>query len=80
MNQASAVRAAYSSVELVQWAKHLLVAAGLDPDMSQVVAQTLVEGDLLGHDTHGLALLPGYLKDVEAGGMTQNNAGWEFLT
>jgi LDH2 family malate/lactate/ureidoglycolate dehydrogenase len=71
MTQTSLVRAAYSSVELVQWAKHLLVAAGLDPQMSLVVAQTLVEGDLLGHDTHGLALLPGYLKDVEAGGMTR---------
>ena len=71
MTQASATRAAYSSVELVQWAKHLLVAAGLDSHMSLVVAQTLVEGDLLGHDTHGLALLPGYLKDVEGGGMTR---------
>jgi L-lactate dehydrogenase len=71
MSQVNSARAAYSSVELVQWAKHLLVAAGLDPHMSLVVAQTLVEGDLLGHDTHGLALLPGYLKDVEAGGMTR---------
>lgn len=71
MSQVKPARAAYSSVELVQWAKHLLVAAGLDPQMSLVVAQTLVEGDLLGHDTHGLALLPGYLKDVEASGMTR---------
>ena len=71
MNQVVAARAAYSSVALVQWATQLLIKAGLDAQMSQVVAQTLVEGDLLGHDTHGLALLPGYLKDVEAGGMTR---------
>lgn len=73
ITQASATRAAYLSVELVQWAKHLLVAAGLDSQMSLVVAQTLFEGDLLGHDTHGLALLPGYLKDVEGGGMTRES-------
>ena len=71
MTERFATRAAYSSVALVQWAQQLLVAAGLAPEMSRVVAQTLVEGDLLAHDTHGLALLPGYLKDVENGGMTR---------
>ena len=33
------------------------------------VAGILVEGDLLGHTTHGLQLLPGYLKEVESGSM-----------
>ncbi len=39
--------------------------------MAACVAETLVEGDLLGHDTHGLAQLPGYLKEIESGGMTR---------
>ncbi len=71
MTPVSPNAAVYSSAALVQWSAQLLEAAGLEPRMSQVVAQTLVEGDLLGHDTHGLALLPGYLKDVEAGGMAR---------
>ncbi|RYY94335.1 MAG: FCD domain-containing protein, partial [Comamonadaceae bacterium] len=33
-----------------------------------------VEGDLLGHDTHGLALLAGYVKEIESGGMTRDGA------
>lgn len=33
------------------------------------VAQVLIEGDLLGHSTHGLALLGPYLGEVESGAM-----------
>ena len=51
-------------------ASALLERAGLMPEAARVVATTLVEGDLLGHDTHGLALLPSYLKELEAGSMT----------
>ncbi len=47
----------------------LLGKAGLPPAMAADVAQVLVEGDLLGHDTHGLALLAPYLKELEAGTM-----------
>ncbi|MEO9100973.1 MAG: Ldh family oxidoreductase, partial [Burkholderiaceae bacterium] len=54
------------------YATDLLVAAGLTAPMAASVAETLVEGDLLGHDTHGLAQLPGYLKEVESGGMTKS--------
>lgn len=42
--------------------------------MADSVARTLVEGDLLGHDTHGLALLAGYVKEIESGGMTRDGA------
>jgi L-lactate dehydrogenase len=33
------------------------------------VADILVEGDLLGHDTHGLQLLSSYLQQIETGQM-----------
>ena len=49
----------------------LLNAAGLSPEMSQVVAATLVEADLLGHDTHGLQLLAPYLGELKNGRMTK---------
>ena len=38
-------------------------------DRAAVVAEVLVEGDLLGHTTHGLAQLPGYLGAITAGTM-----------
>jgi len=70
MTQALASRAAYRSEDLLAFATELLKHAGADQDIAAVVANTLLQGDLLGHDTHGLALLPGYLKDLQAGGMT----------
>ncbi|HYM47439.1 MAG TPA: Ldh family oxidoreductase, partial [Burkholderiaceae bacterium] len=52
-------------------ARDLLIAAGLEREMALVVAEVLLEGDLLGHDTHGLALLASYLRELEAGTMTK---------
>lgn len=60
----------YSVSELNRCATELLVAAGMASDLATVVAETLVEGDLLGHDTHGLALLAPYIKEIENGAMT----------
>src|SRR5688572_15120211 len=59
---------------LIEWARTLLARAGLEPDKAQAVAEILVEGDLLGHTTHGLALLPQYLGEVESGSMRRE--GW----
>jgi LDH2 family malate/lactate/ureidoglycolate dehydrogenase len=57
---------------LILAAQRCLEAVGLDRDMAACVAQVLVEGDLLGHSTHGLALLPGYLAELEKGGMARS--------
>ena len=51
------------------YAATLLTSAGLAADRAAVVAEVLVEGDLLGHTTHGLAQLPGYLGAIVAGTM-----------
>ena len=61
--------AAYPAETLRSYAGALLQAAGLAPDRAATVAEILVEGDLLGHDTHGLAQLPGYLGALVAGTM-----------
>jgi LDH2 family malate/lactate/ureidoglycolate dehydrogenase len=58
--------------DLVAFATALLVAAGLEPAKAATVAEVLVEGDLLGHTTHGLALLAPYLAELENGGMRKN--------
>ncbi|HEY7803907.1 MAG TPA: Ldh family oxidoreductase [Orrella sp.] len=66
----ASARAAFNADELQSLATELLIRAGLDTAMAATVASTLIEGDLLGHDTHGLALLPGYLKELQSGAMT----------
>ena len=58
-----------SAADLREFATALLLRVGLEPDKAAAVAEVLVEGDLLGHTTHGLALLPQYLAEAEKGGM-----------
>ena len=47
----------------------LLAAAGVDRDKAEVVSEVLVEADLIGHDTHGVALLETYLDALAMGQM-----------
>ena len=49
----------YRADALEDYASALLQKAGLEASKAGSVARTLVEGDLLGHDTHALALLAG---------------------
>jgi len=60
----------FSVAELTQFSEALLQAAGLPQASAKAVASTLIDGDLLGHDTHGLALLAPYVKEIEKGTMT----------
>ena len=59
----------YAHHDLIHYAHTLLSAAGLEHDKAAAVADILVQGDLMGHNTHGLALLPGYLAELESGAM-----------
>lgn len=59
----------YSADSLLQFGRSLLERAGLDENKARVVAEVLLEGDLLGHDTHGFQLLGPYLNDLASGGM-----------
>jgi LDH2 family malate/lactate/ureidoglycolate dehydrogenase len=62
----------YPADSLAAFAQQLLERAGLPDGKAQAVAAILVEGDLMGHNTHGLALLPAYLGDIESGKMTRD--------
>ena len=55
--------------ELREFAAGALAAAGMPEDKAAVVASGLVEADLYGHTTHGLALLAEYVAEVESGEM-----------
>ncbi len=60
----------YDATSLTTYARDLLTGSGLAQDRAQDVAEVLVEGDLLGHTTHGLQLLGQYLAEIDAGSMT----------
>lgn len=66
--------ARYPVDDLRASANALLVAGGMDRAFAADVAAILVEGDLLGHDTHGLALLAPYLAELEAGRLRGHGA------
>jgi L-lactate dehydrogenase len=51
------------------FARALLLGAGMPADKAAAVAEILVEGELLGRTTHGLALLAPYLDEIETGAM-----------
>jgi L-lactate dehydrogenase len=64
----------YAASSLLTFAERLLRAAGMPDDKAHAVADILVDGDLLGHTTHGLQLLPSYLREVETGSMRVDGA------
>lgn len=66
--------ARYRPVALVDFASLLFVSSGMGSAMAGTIAEVLVEADLLGHDTHGLAQAPGYLKEIDRGIMQANGA------
>ena len=54
---------------LLRFATAACRAAGLEEEKARDLAEVLVEGDLMGHDTHGLALLLPYLDSLASGDM-----------
>ena len=59
----------YDATDLRRFASALFRHAGLDGDKPDVSAEMLVEADLIGHTTHGLALAPRYLQEIGSGSM-----------
>ncbi|HVZ01684.1 MAG TPA: Ldh family oxidoreductase [Dongiaceae bacterium] len=57
----------YDYAALLEFSTALGCKAGLSRDRARTQAEVLLEADLLGHTTHGLNLLPNYLKDLESG-------------
>ncbi|MCX8004550.1 MAG: Ldh family oxidoreductase, partial [Burkholderiaceae bacterium] len=59
----------YAPEALRHYASALFARAGVPPERADCMAQLLLEADLLGHTTHGLALAAGYLKELANGTM-----------
>jgi L-lactate dehydrogenase len=62
----------YAAADLTTFATTLLHHAGLIRERAAVVADALVEADLMGHSTHGLQLLAPYLHELEVGNMAKD--------
>lgn len=62
----------YHYKELIRLASSLLEKAGMEAERAWTIAEVLTEADLMGHTTHGLALLPAYLKELESGDMAKS--------
>ncbi|TYB85373.1 Ldh family oxidoreductase [Oceaniovalibus sp. ACAM 378] len=58
--------------KLEHFIRSVFVAAGLRDDLAADVAEVLIEADMMGHATHGVALVPMYLKSLESGGMAKD--------
>ena len=59
----------YAVDALRRLAGDLFVAAGMDDEKAASVARVLVTGDMLGQRTHGIALCPRYIDEIDAGQM-----------
>lgn len=69
----------YNYKELISLAEKLFLKAGLEDEMAQITAKRLVEGDMMGHTTHGLALCAPYLKEIAAGNMNKSGTPTEVV-
>ena len=65
--------------QLVHFIEQLFLDTDVNPEVASVVSRILVEGDLLGHHTHGVKLAQGYLKDLRSGHARGHAAGLRIV-
>ena len=63
-----------SFLEVIEKITKIFIDKGLDSEKSASIARILTEGELLGHTTHGLALVKPYLDELENGQMERNGS------
>ncbi len=66
MTQPVVEAARYDYAGLRDFTTRLFEAAGYDPGKADATSEILLEADLMGHSTHGLALVPWYLDSIAA--------------
>lgn len=58
-------------VALTEFAQNMLTRAGMEVDKAKATAAILVEGDMIGHETHGVSLLHWYVEALEDGSLAK---------
>ena len=61
--------------KLTALARRVFAAAGSAEDEAALVAEHLVEANLKGHDSHGVGMIPSYLRNLRAGHAAVNQPG-----
>ena len=61
--------------ELGRIARRVFAAAGSSDTEAGIVADHLVEANLRGHDSHGVGMIPSYLRNLANGTLVANRAG-----
>ncbi len=61
--------------QLIGTGCRILEAAGVQSAKALAVAESLAQGDLRGHPSHGIALLPHYVAQIEAGDVEPDSEG-----
>ncbi|HLQ47251.1 MAG TPA: Ldh family oxidoreductase, partial [Planctomycetaceae bacterium] len=56
-----------AAAKLTDFAVQLLSAGGADSEEAAIVADSLVQANLRGHDSHGVMRIPFYLQNVKNG-------------
>src|ERR1041385_1192227 len=56
-------------------ARRVFAAAGSAEEEAGIVAHHLVEANLKGHDSHGVGMIPSYLRNLHAGHAAVNQPG-----
>lgn len=59
----------FDRAALLDFAANLLTAAGMEADKAATTAEVLVEGDMIGHETHGLQLMHWYIEELASGNL-----------
>ena len=67
----------YTHSKLMKFCTSVLLSLKMDEEKAVDTAEVLIEADMMGHSTHGIRLLPLYIKDIELGAM--NISGTEEI-
>jgi LDH2 family malate/lactate/ureidoglycolate dehydrogenase len=57
----------FQSAQLVEISERILAAAGAPLEVARLVSTSLVESNLVGHDSHGVIRIPSYVRMVKEG-------------
>jgi LDH2 family malate/lactate/ureidoglycolate dehydrogenase len=71
MNSVQNTSPRYAASDLLTFVSRLFEAAGLEASRAAVVAEVLIEGDLMGHSTHGLQLISRHLQGIRDGAIAR---------
>src|SRR5580704_14651491 len=61
--------------ELRRIARRVFAAGGSSEEEAGIIADHLIEANLKGHDSHGVGMIPSYLRNLGAGKAVANQAG-----